>query len=125
MTLNTIIIFVLLSIIGLAMTHTIEYEGYVNNVTMSSIDTTSSPSEKDAVQFEFRDVQYHEDPDTLKEDITIKVKNRWGKLVDMPWSTAVTTTPFYNTPDSFRFGPNNYVPDYEESILLSRGMRSR
>jgi hypothetical protein len=107
------------------MTHTIEYEGYVNNVTMNSIDTTPSPSEKDAVQFEFRDVQYHEDPETLKEDTTIKVKNRWGKLVDMPWSTVVTTTPFYNPPASFRFGSSSYVPDYEESILLSRGMRSR
>jgi len=107
------------------MTQTIEYEGYVNNVTMTYADTTPSPSEKDAVQFEFRDVKYHEDPENLKEDTMIKVKNKFGRLIDMPWSTAVTTTPFYNPPASFRFGSSSYVPDYEESILLSRGMRSR
>jgi hypothetical protein len=94
------------------MTQTITYEGYVDTATLES------------EQLDFRDVQYHEDPENLKEETTIKVKNKWGKLVDMPWSTAVTTTPFYTSPDSFKFGPANYVPDYTEYILLGRGIRS-
>ena len=80
---------------------------------------------RSASNFDFRDVKYHEDPENLKVETTIKVKNKWGRLIDMPWSTAVTTTPFYSPPNSFKFGPASYVPDYTESILLSRNTNPR
>ena len=115
MTINTLIILLLIFVICLAMVQTITYEGYTDTATKHA---------KYIEQLDFRDVQYHEDPESLKEETFIKVKNKWGRLIDMPWSTAVTTTPFYNPPASFKFGPASYVPDYTESILLRRAMRS-
>jgi hypothetical protein len=97
-----------------------------HTLTVADIDITmrndyySELPERSTSNYDIRDVKYHEDPESLKENTMIKVKNKWGRLIDMPWSTAVTTTPFYNPPSSFKFGPAGYVPDYTESILLGQ-----
>jgi hypothetical protein len=122
---------VLLLIISLATT---QCEGYVNSTTLLSesikkqekrnSDKKPELSTKDMMLYNISDVQYHVDPETLNKDTKVMVKNRWGQLVEMPWSTAVKTTPRYNPTGFFTYGPSNYVPDYTESVLLSRGMRS-
>jgi len=121
----------LLLIVCLAMT---QCEGYVNNTTLLSenrkkqekrnSDKKPEPTTKDAMLYNISDVQYHVDPETLKKDTKITIKNQWGQVIEMPWSTAVETTPRYNPTGYFTYGPTNYVPDYTESVLLSRGMRS-
>ena len=103
-----IIILLLFIVICLAMTRPVIYTEHL-----------TQPREQ------IPDVKYHEDPEKLKQETMIKVKNKWGRLIDMPWSTAVTTTPFYNPPNSFKFGPTSYVPNYTESIMLSRGWTGR
>jgi hypothetical protein len=42
-----------------------------------------------------------------------------GNLVSVPYSDISGTT-LYNEPGSFRFGSSNYVPNYEESVYLSK-----
>ena len=68
------------------------------------------------------DVVFHENPDNFEIDTKVMVKNQFGQLVEMQWSEAVATTPRYNPDNFFIYGPQNYVPDYTESILLSRSM---
>ena len=116
----------LLLIVCLAMTR---YEGYVNSTTLMSEyqkkdDGKPEPTTKDKMLYNISDVKYHVEPETLKKDTKVMVKNQWGQVIEMPWSDAVETTPRYNPTGYFMYGPKNYVPDYTESILLSRGMRS-
>ena len=125
---NVGIILTLLFIICLAMD---QREGYVNSTSLLSAHKQKlqghdipEPSTKDAMIYNLSDVKYHEDPETLKKDTKITIKNMWGQTIEMPWSSAVETTPRYNPSGFFTYGPANYVPDYTDSILLSRGMRS-
>ena len=124
----------LLLIVCLAMT---QCEGYVNSTSMLSEDRQNhrkngkkkgddkpEANTKDDMIYNISDVKYHVDPETLKKDTKIMIKNRWGQTIEMPWSSAVETTPRYNPAGYFTYGPANYVPDYTDSILLSRGMRS-
>ena len=74
--------------------------------------------------------QYHAvvDPsmsvaDTLAQTGTWVIKD--GKKVMVPWSDVTSSITYY-TPGSYPFGPSNYVPNYEDSVYLSRttGMSS-
>jgi hypothetical protein len=52
--------------------------------------------------------------------MSVPVKDASGNTINLPWDQAVTTTPRYNDPGYFRFSPSPYVPNYEDSIYLSR-----
>jgi len=72
------------------------------------------------------DITYHDDPTakTNSDDSTAGPGKMWvkdpsGNLVAMPYSDVSNTTLYYQ-PDSYRFGPSNYVPNYEESVYLSK-----
>jgi hypothetical protein len=47
------------------------------------------------------------------------VLNSSGKLELVPWSDISQNITYY-TPGSYPFGPSNYVPNYEDSIYLSK-----
>jgi hypothetical protein len=71
-------------------------------------------------------ITYHDDPTTRKndDDSTAGVGRMWvrdksGKLISVPYSNVKNTTLYYET-GSYPFGPSSYVPNYEESTLLSK-----
>jgi hypothetical protein len=70
------------------------------------------------------DVTYHESAEDIRardKTVSVPIKDASGNVIGtMPWDQAVTTTPRYNDPGYFRFSPSPYVPNYEDSIYLSR-----
>jgi hypothetical protein len=69
------------------------------------------------------DVTYHESAEDIRardKTVSVPVKDASGNVINLPWDQAVTTTPRYNDPGYFRFSPSPYVPNYEDSIYLSR-----
>lgn len=72
------------------------------------------------------DITYHDDPSekTNEDESTAGPGRMWvkdpsGNLISMAYSDVSNTTLYYQ-PDSYRFGPSNYVPNYEESVFLSK-----
>jgi hypothetical protein len=91
---------------------------YIDKVkNMSSGETT-----KQAYNANVVDATYHDSADKLKlkDNTEIMVKDASGNMVKMQWDKAVTTTPRYNDPSYFRYNPSPYVPNYEDSVYLSR-----
>jgi len=70
------------------------------------------------------DVTYHESAEDIRsrdKTVSVPIKDASGNVIgSMPWDQVVTTTPRYNDPGYFRFSPSPYVPNYEDSIYLSR-----
>jgi hypothetical protein len=70
------------------------------------------------------DVTYHESADDIrardKTTTPVTVTDANGNKVTMEWDKAITTTPRYNESSYFRFSPSPYVPNYEDSVYLSR-----
>ena len=75
----------------------------------------------------FNDVEYHTDP-TKGVDMSdnnsagpgkMWVLDKDKKLAAVPYSDAATKTLYYE-PGSFRFGSSNYIPNYEETVYLSK-----
>jgi hypothetical protein len=71
------------------------------------------------------DVTYHTDPTDETTDASTAgagqmwILNNSGQLISVPYED-VTGTTLYNEPGSFRFGSSNYVPNYEETVYLSK-----
>lgn len=75
------------------------------------------------------DVQYHASVDSVKElndNYGISFGQFWivdpssGKPMLMPGSAATQPLPTYFQPGSFPFGVSSYIPNYEDSVFLSR-----
>jgi hypothetical protein len=72
-------------------------------------------------------VQYHDsEQDIIKQnDLDLElvkpiyVKDASGNVVELPW-TSVKGNTTYNEPGTFRYESSNYVPNYEDSVYLSR-----
>ena len=73
------------------------------------------------------DVQYHDtEEDIIKQNDLdvglvkpIYVKDASGNTVELPW-TNVKGNITYNEPGTFRYDSSNFVPNYEDSVYLSR-----
>ena len=68
------------------------------------------------------DLQYHDPVDVIMENEWdnnkgIWVKNSQGKMDFLPW-TDISSYTTYNPPGSFVFGPKNYVPSYEDTVIV-------
>ena len=70
--------------------------------------------------------QYHDDPATLQNQGmyntafgSMMVKDASGNMVSMPYVPG-QALPTYYQPGSFVFGATNFVPNYEDSVYLSR-----
>jgi len=72
-------------------------------------------------------IQYHDsEQDIIKQnDLDLElvkpiyVKDASGNVVELPW-TSVKGNTTYNEPGTFRYESSNYVPNYEDSVYLSR-----
>lgn len=72
-------------------------------------------------------VQYHDTADNISAannyyDLSFQttwVVDQCGNKVGIPYSPSQGSIT-YNTPGSYRFGPSTYVPNYEDSVYLSR-----
>ena len=122
MTLNRLILLFLILIIGLAIIAYRKREGidYDNKVKAIPASTKTTDS---AYNANVTDVTYHESADDIRaKDTTgsVPVKDASGNIVNLPWDKAVTTTPRYNDSSYFRYSPSPYVPNYEDSVYLSR-----
>ena len=73
------------------------------------------------------DITYHTDGadmSTYDDYSTAGQNNMWildnsGNLISVPYSEISGNT-LYNEPGSFRFGSSNYIPNYAESVYLSK-----
>ena len=76
----------------------------------------------------FTDVQYHDDINTIKakEDAQYGLTSRTITVKDTSGNTFILKVPdiqgstLYYEPGSYRFGASSYVPNYEDSVLLSK-----
>jgi len=69
--------------------------------------------------------EYHDSVNSLIENDPRLKKNKMyvrgkdGKLIEVPW-TGKQTDINYNEPGYFRYQPSTFVPNYEDSVYLSR-----
>jgi len=76
----------------------------------------------------FNDVQYHDDINTIKseEDAKYGLSSNSVRVKDQNGNTIIMTVPeiqgsiTYYQPGSYRFGASSYVPNYEDSVYLSK-----
>ena len=101
-----------------------DYLGTIPDYTNKKTGMATSKKNVDvAYNANVPDVTYHESADDIRsrdKTVSVSVKDASGNIVNMPWDQVVTTTPRYNDPGYFRFSPSPYVPNYEDSIYLSR-----
>lgn len=69
-------------------------------------------------------ITYHTEPDVNSDESTAGVGKMWikdknGDLLSIPYADIKNKTLYYET-GSYPFGPSSYVPNYEESTLLSK-----
>jgi hypothetical protein len=124
-----------------------EIESKINALTNSNYDKNKFKSKDDQISYlrsqqlktinddktsntaynsDNYNITYHDDPTTHKNDDDSNagvgkmwVRNKSGKLISVPYSNVKHTTLYYQT-GSYPFGPSSYVPNYEESTLLSK-----
>jgi hypothetical protein len=76
----------------------------------------------------FNDVQYHDDINTIKakEDEQYGLTSRTITVKDTSGNTFILKVPeiqgstLYYEPGTYRFGASSYVPNYEDSVYLSK-----
>jgi hypothetical protein len=95
-------------------------------VPSTSSQPTNGIVEKDMLKYspDNLDMQYHSDPqaqpDAKDNLVGYKiVKNSRGENVEVPYAEIKGET-LYHAPGSVKFGPSSYVPNYEESVYLSK-----
>ena len=107
---------------GGALLSSVNSPGYAG----SGSDVENNPN---ALTYDPNDIQiqYHDDIDDLAAqggiyDLsfgTMVVVDAAGQKIAIPYVPG-RALPIYNTPGSFIYGPSNYVPNYADSIYLSR-----
>ena len=111
-----------------ALTNAEIYSGqYLANIGTNKGYDSVDPSTDTKTKFDTNnyDMQYHDDTDQISKETDQTAKNGFwvmdqsGHKVFMPWSETAATNTYY-TPGSYPFGPSNYVPNYADSIYLSR-----
>jgi len=95
------------------------YKSKPEYFTMSGPDTDS----KLRYKADNLDIKYHEDPIELDDYGTLSkrvyVLDKLGKLKELPASGSGTSTT-YNNPGKFKYDKKTLVPNYEDSVYLSR-----
>lgn len=96
---------------------------YLEKQKTNVIDDDNKTSNK-AYNSNNTDITYHSDPEINLDENTAGVGKMWvkdkdGNLLSIPYSNTKNTTLYYET-GSYPFGPSSYVPNYEESTLLSK-----
>jgi hypothetical protein len=104
-----------------------QIEGYTTKDSSSNIFLDSSVNLYDKTKYDSNnyDVEYHNQPSISNSDESTAgqgkmwVLDKSNNLISVPYSDISTNT-LYNEPGSFRFGSSNYVPNYEETVYLSK-----
>ena len=92
---------------------------YQQRITQMTSDTATKSANNIAYNADVSDVKYHDDPSKLSDpQRDIMIKGPDGKMIK--WSDAVKIDARYNNSGYSRYSPTNYVPDYEDSVFLSR-----
>jgi len=100
------------------------YIGDPNNKYMIQMTNEfSSNVNKTKYDINTQDVTYHDYPEESKDESSAGPGKMWilnnsGELVAVPFAEVSNNTLYQ--PGSFRFGSSNYVPNYEESVYLSK-----
>jgi hypothetical protein len=94
----------------------------ITDYANKKLKMSSGENPKQSYNANVVDVTYHDSAANLKtkDDSEIMVRDASDNMVKLPWNKAVTTTPRYNDPSYFRYSPSPYVPNYEDSVYLSR-----
>ena len=106
----------------LAIVHILETkEGYVTSQNIP----TSSPSANTKYKPN-QDIQYHapvedilKQLDTDMDSNLLNTVDSSGKLVQVPLSQTTSDTTYY-TSGSLKYNPENYVPNYEDTVYFSK-----
>jgi hypothetical protein len=94
----------------------------------SNNNTINSPTQAPSVPYNSNNynIQYHDDLTSINNQgiydtsiNTMYVKDNTGNIVAID-SIGNVATPTYYQPGSFVFGATNFVPNYEDSVYLSR-----
>ena len=101
-------------------------EMYDQAATKSNAPTTLPPNIPPLYDSNNYRMQYHDDTNTIIKNasdnntgVVWVVKN--GKLTGLPQSDVSTKgSMLFYQPGSYKFGPSTYVPDYEDSVFMSR-----
>jgi hypothetical protein len=73
------------------------------------------------------DIQYHDTPESIKTNgqsggssaESVMMLDESGNKTYMDWKDVSNGTTYY-TPGSYIYGPSTFVPNYEESVYLSK-----
>ena len=78
------------------------------------------------LSYSLLEVEYHEDPEiiekeegygiNLKEETVYDPKKQQDVVVRIP---KIVSLPIYNKPGTYKYGYDNYVPNYKDSIIFS------
>lgn len=90
-------------------------------ITKIQLDTSMNKTSNKAYNSDNLDIIYH--PDPMKENPTSNIGKMWvdisGNLVSVPYSDVRNTTLYYQ-PGTYKYNSASYVPNYEDSVLLSK-----
>jgi hypothetical protein len=113
-----------------AATYSNDIQGTTTGVpTIDATATTADYLNRTQYKNNNYDVQYHASVDSVKElndNYGISFGQFWivdpstGKPKLMPGSAATQPLPTYFQPGSYQFGASSYIPNYEDSVFLSR-----
>jgi hypothetical protein len=99
----------------------------VKVIDYSSISIASSKSDYDKVtkydSVGGLNTTYHADPSSFKVDPdfgSMWVMDKNGQMVSTKMHSDISGDILYYQPGTYRFGGSNYVPNYEDSVFLSR-----
>jgi hypothetical protein len=97
---------------------------YLNKQKVNTIDDDKTSNT--AYNSDNYNITYHTDPTVHSNDDDSNagvgrmwIRDKSGKLISVPYSSVKNRTLYYE-PGSYPFGPSSYVPNYEESTLLSK-----
>ncbi len=90
--------------------------GLVRNVGAGTYDANAGLADTDAA--------YHDEPNADAQVGTYYNFDSTGKLVEVQHKESNFAPVLYYVPGAYRFGTSNYVPNYEDSVFLSRTTRN-
>jgi hypothetical protein len=93
------------------------YNSLISQVHKDDATGAAEPDAKTTYNKDAANVTYHEDPSKLA-DKDVMIRGPDGNMIK--WTDAVKIDARYNNAGHSRYSPSNYVPDYEDSVFLSR-----
>ena len=99
-------------------------DGKANNIPDPTQTTDFSNTKYQNDISKIMDIEYHESEDQLRNRVSDPIGSTWifdkdGNKVLYP-ATNVQGSITYYTPGAYPFGTSNYVPNYEDSVFLSK-----